>query len=69
MGNEDDEENKDHGAESSIGGVMNADPSRLTVGQESQIAPSQIPRSVMSTRSVAVERRNPELMMFDEFLA
>ena len=47
-GNEDDEEGHP-GAESSLGDrAMLADPSKNTVGQESQAAPSQMPKSVMS---------------------
>jgi hypothetical protein len=59
------------GKESAMGErAMINDPSKMTVGQESQGAPSVIPKSVMSSRSLPpIERRDPELIMFDEFLA
>jgi len=69
MGNEEEEDEKEEGAQSSLGGGMKADPSKPTVGYESQPALSAMPKSVMSSRSVAPERRAPEFIMFDEFLA
>jgi hypothetical protein len=70
IGNEEEEDGQD-GLASALGDrAMINDASKLTVGQESQGAPSQMPKSVMSSRSVhPIEKRDPELIMFDEFLA